>query len=129
MLNLAIPLSLLLIMLEAFQFTFRYGIASRAFYSISPHVIEQGVAWPGFQNEQDEPYYDSERLEASVRAFLAERLFPELDEFQLGFHYYVAGTGMLCSEYCQGVIIKIKAPLLSWYDYEAQSSYEIQANP
>jgi hypothetical protein len=128
MLNLALSMSFLLIMLEAFQFTFRYGIVSRTFFSISPRVIELGIAWPGFNNDQDEPYYDDERLEASVIAFLEEGLFPELSEFKLSLHYYEPDTGMLCGEYCQGVVIKIAAPILSWYEYEAQCSFEIHPN-
>ncbi len=128
MLNMTMAMTLMLIMLEAFQFTFRYGIVSRAFFAISPGVIELGVAWPGFMNEETAPYFDDQKLESSLVAFLEDRLFPELDEFRLRLHYYVPETGMLCSEYCQGVIIKINVPLLGWYEYEAQSSYEIQTN-
>lgn len=128
MANLAVMVTLLIAMLEAFQFGWRYDLINRTFYGLSPALIQVAIAIPGFYNDQEVPFYDQSQLQNEIVAYLDKHLYPEFPSYELGFHYYDPDDGMLCSDgYCQGVVVRIIAPLTSWLDYDEQLSFEITA--
>jgi len=107
MANIAVVFSLLIVALNAFQFVNKYGLASRSFYSIGPHLVETAVLIPGFDSEALVPSFDHPRLKEAVIVYLSELLFPELDEFTLSFYYYDPHNSMVCASVCQGVTIEL----------------------
>ncbi len=128
--NLAVIFTFMLIMLEAFQFGQRYGIANRSFYAISPGLIETAIAIPGLFNASDVPYFDKNLLPHRVTTYLSGELFPTFSEYDVAFFYYVPTTKMLCtSTYCQGVTIRLVVALTPWLDYDKRLSFEISEQP
>ena len=129
MANLVASLSLLLAMLSAFRFSYRYGLVNRAFYSLSPSIVETSIALPGFDNSSDVPFFDPDLVLQAVGTYLEERLFPEFTEFTLRLSYYDPGSGLLCSSYCQGLTTRLVVALGMGFDYDEQLSFEIKATP
>ncbi|HAK05643.1 MAG TPA: hypothetical protein DCM23_02930 [Firmicutes bacterium] len=127
MANVAVALSVLLIMLEAFQFGQRFSVVKRTFYSLSPHVIESCIAFPGFNNQSEEPFFDKDLMRENIPIYLKDNMIPTIETFQVSFYYFELENNMIChSDYCQGVTINLIVPITGWFDYEEQLSFEIK---
>jgi len=126
MANLLLALSCLLIFLEAFQFSFRYGLVNRTFYAISPSLIETSIAIPGFKNSATEPYFEKLTLERNVVAYLTNEFVPHIKQYTVGFYYYYPDSQYLCTTaYCQGVAISLSTPLVADIFYRETLTFEI----
>lgn len=126
MVNILMALSCLLLFLEAFQFTFRFGLVNRTFYALSPSLIETCIVIPGLFNQSEEPYFDQAMLEQRTVKYLQDELKPHINSFTLSYYYYVPSSRLLCmSEYCQGVAIALRAPLVLAIEYQQTLTFEI----
>ncbi len=127
MTNVLLSFSFLIMWLNAFMFTIRYGEINRAFYGLSPGLIETCIATPGVNNNESEPFFIKPQLEDDVVTYLMREL-NNFNSFTVSFYYYVPTTRMYCSgDYCQGVAIKLQSRVNSFVKYEQKLQYEIIA--
>ena len=129
MANIAVAFSFLIVAINAYQFIGQYGLVSRSFYALGPHLIENAVTIPRFDTEAESPSFDQARLKQIVVVYLTGLLIPELKQFTVGFYYYDPVNSMVCLADCLGVTIELSAPLVMGYDYRASLSFEITPVP
>ena len=124
MLNYLISILMLLIVVSGFDYSYKITGIERTFISLSPSVIEMGIA--NLEDSNNEVYFDKVLLNKLVKEYLTANLTPYTKSYLISFYYFDLESMNICMNYCQGVQITLAVDLSPFPKYMKSYNYMIK---
>lgn len=128
MTNILFSITLGILSLHFFSFTYRINGINRVMYNIPISIFE--VAIPLAQNQQQPVlYYDKIYLEDELTSYFNKSIYKYTDHYSLNFYYYNQFDFSICrGEYCDAVEITLNAEITMFNNYSKKMRFFIQKN-
>lgn len=126
--NILFSITIGILSLHFFSFTYRINGINRVMYNIPISIFEVGIP---LAQEIEEPvmYYDKVYLENELTSYIEKSIYKYTDKYTLSFYYYNQSDYSICrGDYCTAVEVTLKAQITLFNDYSKTMRFFIQKN-
>ena len=126
--NILFSITLGILSLQFFTFTYRINGINRVMYNIPISIFEAAI--PLVQTSENPTiYFDKQYLEEHLTSYMDKSIYKYTDHFSLSFYYYSQGTFSLCrTGYCDAVEVTLNAQITLFDSYTKVARFHIQQN-
>lgn len=126
--NILFSITIGILSLQFFTFTYRINGINRVMYNIPISIFEASI--PLVQTyESPIMYFDKDYLESELTSYVNKSIYKYTDEYDLSFYYYVQGDYSICrTEYCDAVEVTLNAKITLFDSYKKVARFHIQKN-
>ena len=126
--NILFTLTIGILSLHFFSFTYRINGINRVMYNIPISIFEASI--PLVQiTETPNMYFDKAYLESELTSYIDKAIYKYTDHYSLKFYYYKQSDNSICkTNYCNAVEVTLNAQITLFNDYSKTMRFYIQKN-
>lgn len=128
MANILLCITIGILSLHFFSFTYRINGINRVMYNIPISIFESSI--PLVQTSNNPIiYFDKTYLEQELTSYIEKSIYKYTDRYSLDFYYYVQSDFSICrDDYCTAVEVTLNAKITLFDDYKKNARFYIQKN-
>ena len=128
MTNVLFSITIGILSLQFFSFTYRINGINRAVYNIPISIFEASI--PLVQDTSDPKiYFDKQYLDDYLTSYFDKVIYRYTDRYSLNYYYYVQDDYSICrSDYCDAVEVTLNARITLFSDYSKTMRFYIHKN-
>ena len=126
--NILFSITLGILSLQFFTFTYRINGINRVMYNLPISLFEASIP---LAQENIEPimYFDKQYLEQELTSYIDKSIYKYTDSYSLNFYYYVQDDHSICrGQYCDAVEITLSAKITLFDSYTKSARFYIHKN-
>lgn len=126
--NILLSLTIGVLSLQFFTFTYRINGINRVMHNIPISIFEASVPLVQIFNDPI-MYFDKTYLENELTSYIDRSINKYTDKYSLNFYYYVQNDYSICrTNFCDAVEVTLKARITLFSDYSKVARFHIQKN-
>ena len=128
MTNILFSITIGILLLQFFSFTYRINGINRAVYNIPISIFEASI--PLVQDTSDPKiYFDKQYLDDYLTSYFDKVIYRYTDRYSLNYYYYVQDDYSICrTDYCDAVEVTLNARITLFSDYSKTMRFYIHKN-
>lgn len=126
--NIIFSITIGILSLQFFTFTYRINGINRIVYNIPISIFEAAIP---LVQDSDAPkmYFDKQYLSSELTSYFDKIIYRYTDRYSFNCYYYVQGDYSICrSEYCDAVEVTLNARITLFSDYSRTMRFYIHKN-
>lgn len=126
--NILFSITLGILSLHFFTFTYRINGINRVMYNLPISLFESAVP---LAQESSAPimYFDKGYLEQELTSYIDKSIYKYTDSYSLNFYYYNQEDHSICrTDYCDAVEITLSAKITLFNNYSKVARFYIHKN-
>lgn len=126
--NILLSITIGILSLQFFSFTYRINGINRAVYNIPISIFEASI--PLVQDvEKPKIYFDQDYLETYLTSYFDKVIYRYTDKYRLLLYYYVQGDYSMCrTDYCDAVEVTLSAKITLFSNYSKSMRFYVHKN-
>ena len=126
--NILLSISIGILSLQFFTFTYRINGINRAVYNIPISIFEASI--PLVQDaEEPKIYFDKDYLENYLTSYFDKVIYRYTDKYRILFYYYVQDDYSMCrTDYCDSVEVTLSARITLFSNYSKTMRFYVHKN-
>ena len=126
--NILFSITIGILSLQFFSFTYRINGINRAVYNIPISIFEASI--PLVQDVSDPKiYFDKQYLDNQLTSYFNQVIYRFTDKYSLRYYYYVQDDYSICrTDYCDAVEVTLNARITLFSNYSKTMRFYVHKN-